>query len=557
MWKYFDTIVDSPAGSSLLTTLVFWLLLGCYQPPEETPEPPRAVGTITLQQSVPPRDDRLTGSVQSWKQENIAFEVSGRITFVVDAGTVVAGDLYDEKGVLLEKGKPLAKLDSTRYEQQVESVKSQVHAAEAKVQGLEVTLSKTVPQEIRQAEAAFDLARKQMQRMKALRNNQTISQSQMDKTQTRYDTAMAERAAARARKASVQAQLSAAKANHQQLKEALKSAQLDLEDTVLYAPFSGLVSKTHAIPGAVVTPKRPVATLIVMDPLKVVVAVSAEVDRTLPQGAHVLVHAPGLRGPVDGWVYMKDPAANPATRTYEVQIIVRNRQIPVGPVPARMKTLPRIQELRQPEHRLPRVPGQTTESEGPIYVPVRALIHSKKGYHVLQALPEEGRQPTAASQIYTLKKVPVQPGENRVNILGLYIFRELLSAGDLTTSIPLVLEPDPTWKEGQKVAHISERWMLRPGDVVEVTLASTRAPRGFYVPVRSLYGQEAGSRHVYVVDDGAQARKISVQTGHTAGDKIRIEAQGLRDGMQLVTQGGAWLQEGQRVRIVPENQVLP
>ncbi len=68
-------------------------LCGCGQEASSAPRTVRAVNVMVLKQTGPGRDNklRLTGSVESWKEEEIGFEVAGRVEAFVDVGQDVEG----------------------------------------------------------------------------------------------------------------------------------------------------------------------------------------------------------------------------------------------------------------------------------------------------------------------------------------------------------------------------------------------------------------------------------------------------------------------------------
>ena len=76
-------------------------------------------------------------------------------------------------------------------------------------------------------------------------------------------------------------------ANLEQAREQLAQANWELERCQLYAPFTGEVSEVFVEAGGYVQPGQPVAHLVMMDPIQVDVAVSADTLRTLERYAPV------------------------------------------------------------------------------------------------------------------------------------------------------------------------------------------------------------------------------------------------------------------------------
>ena len=80
----------------------------------------------------------------------------------------------------------------------------------------------------------------------------------------------------------------------------MKQAELNLKKCTLRAPYDGRVAEVHVIPGGYVQPGTPVVTLLLMDPIKVTVAVSAQTDRQLNFGDFVAVYTPAYDRPMQG-----------------------------------------------------------------------------------------------------------------------------------------------------------------------------------------------------------------------------------------------------------------
>lgn len=92
-------------------------IAGCQgktEPPSKGPL--RPVTYVTLKTMKPSPTNRLTGSAESWKREDIGFEVAGRVLSVVEPGANVVGRTFDEQGELITEGTVLAEVDQERYQ---------------------------------------------------------------------------------------------------------------------------------------------------------------------------------------------------------------------------------------------------------------------------------------------------------------------------------------------------------------------------------------------------------------------------------------------------------
>ncbi len=87
------------------------------------------------------------------------------------------------------------------------------------------------------------------------------------------------------------------------------------------------------------------------------------------------------------------------------------------------------------------------------------------------------------------------------------------------------------------------------GLVAKVTIADPDAESVVVVPVTSLLEADGRIATVFVVAQGGVAKKVSVQTGRLLGERIEVVA-GLALGDQVVTEGAAWLDDNDPVRVL-------
>jgi membrane fusion protein, multidrug efflux system len=124
--------------------------------------------------------------------------------------------------------------------------------------------------------------------------------------------------------------LAAMRAGVTAAEEAVAAARFDLEQTTLRAPFAGVLSDRMVEVGDYLQRGDPVATFLELDPLIIRGEVTElEVGHVRP-GEHGLARlADGHE--VEGWIRFVDTDADPATRTFTVELEVSN---PDGAIPA-------------------------------------------------------------------------------------------------------------------------------------------------------------------------------------------------------------------------------
>ena len=203
---------------------------------------------------------RLTGSVGLYREEQIGFEVAGRIISVLDEGFEVDGPAYDETGRLVQAGDVIATLDHTRYELQVGALDARLAAAQRNVDAVQAQLR---------------LAEQTLEREMNILNEGAGTQQAVDNAQSAFD--------------STAARLAAAEANVEAFLQDLSRAREDLEDATLIAPFPGRITAVHTTQGAVVDAGTSVVTLTLMDPVQIQVQVSADDERVIRTGAQAQV----------------------------------------------------------------------------------------------------------------------------------------------------------------------------------------------------------------------------------------------------------------------------
>jgi len=133
---------------------------------------------------------QLSGNVEV-TEVNVGFKIPGRLQ-----------KLYADEGMTVVQGDKLAILDSAELESMVNQGRASV----------------------RNAEAQFEKARKDYDRYQALFRDGVIASQQMDASKSAYDVALS------------QLQLSQA---------GLRTAEVKLHDSVIYAPLHGVVLKKH------------------------------------------------------------------------------------------------------------------------------------------------------------------------------------------------------------------------------------------------------------------------------------------------------------------------
>ncbi len=536
---------------------------GCGPNQEVKTKPPRPVSVLRLQRSDPARLDRYTGTVASWKTDQLGFEVAGRVEFVVELETEIVGDSAAGCDGAAGRGTELARLDPTRYQLSVEKAKAEILTAEKQREAAQIEVDSVLPAQQEAAQAAFVLARTELERNQRLVAENAAAMRAVDISKAKVDEAKANLRQLEATREAKRAEVASIDARIAELQESLRTAERDLADCQLFWSVPGQIAEVHVIPGSYVERGQPVVTVQMMQPIKVEFEVAAATARTLSHRDQLRIYEPQPDGTTIeqvAFIYTIDPVADPQTRTFTITLMLPNRKVQSevpkefqGTVVARTDAI-----------------GKFIKGFGPkpdaLFVSELNLQQDKEGHFVWKILDRQiGRLGQEGDRMLKVKKVRVVPGEKHFPVLGLAVVREvrvaegeeLDPAVDLITG-PIVLPPgeEENWS-GEHVFFDVERWVLRPGDLVGVDLTGGAAQPGLYVPLNAIV-EESGANYVFVVDAaeaGDSVRKVSVSVHDPVGTLRRIEGAGgeqVDEGMRIVAKGGAFLVDGERVNVAEE-----
>ena len=213
------------------------------------------------------------------------------------------------KGARVEKGQLLCSLDEgtrgtslAQARAQLDEARSRVPEAEARVQ---------------QSQAQLEEARINQNASSKLSEGGFASTTRVANAEANVATALASVESSRAG-------LSAAQSGIQSAQAAVATAEKEIERLSITAPFSGLLESDTAELGSLLQPGSLCATIIQLDPIKLVAFVpETEVNR-VKVGASARASLATGEGNVEGTVTFLSRAADETTRTFRVEIEVPN-----------------------------------------------------------------------------------------------------------------------------------------------------------------------------------------------------------------------------------------
>lgn len=569
------------------------LVAACERPvaddADDTQYPAAPVTIYELVEQDFTREARLTGSVGLYREEEVGFEVGGRMLFVLDLGKEVEGPAYNEAGHLVRQGDVIAKVDDTRYRLRVQSLEARLQALRKDLEAQRIDVDRVAQADLKAARARLRIsasdvivAERQVAEMDAevtrsLRDynrqkdlKQRVSPAFREKTlddaKAAYDAAAARkeqrealldsRRRARDAQAAVvtvaeatiafkQAKVESSLASIAELEQELRRAREDLGDTLLYAPFSGRVTEIHASQGAVVEAGKPIVTLTLMDPVQVRVAVSANTERRIRTGDRAWVFPKDPTDPerettiINALVFEKGAVADPDTRTFRIDLIARNRRRLIHHVDPETEGLPVVTDFLPVARRFEGEPG-------PLFVPTDSIYREEGKTYVLR-LPgisfHDDAQRNAIGK-HMPQKIEVELGDNYFRVIK-WNFRSLVASDDLREGDFLVIGPQKEHVDGLAIDR--PQWLLRPGDLVPVRFLLNTTPKGFYVPINAITVIDR-DHYLYLVVDG-KAETVPVTVHETFGEFRRVAGDHLNVGSEVIVGGIHLVSKGQPVSI--------
>lgn len=291
---------------SLMTTLI---LSSCHAKPKVATEQPVPVKVRTPNALRQPTSFAVSGSVEASVTAMTAFEVSGRVLKV-----------YVDEGQHVTKGQLLAELDPTDYRHNYEAAQGTADAANAAERKARNGLR---PEELEQAQVAYQRAQDELQRMKFLYDRKSLSANDYQKYEAAYQTAkqnfaMAQQGTRNEDRAAASAQVRTATAQMQDARTRLKRCRL-------VAPISGFIGMKHLNVGDSVAAGAPVLSVLDLEIAFVRVAIPESEVGKMEVGSKAVVKISALEGrSFEGTVTALGMTADPASRSYTAKIAIQN-----------------------------------------------------------------------------------------------------------------------------------------------------------------------------------------------------------------------------------------
>ncbi|HVD92178.1 MAG TPA: efflux RND transporter periplasmic adaptor subunit [Vicinamibacterales bacterium] len=274
------------------------------------PPEPTAVAIHVAQVESQPIDRflRVTGSLAADEQADVAAETAGRVI-----GTPV------ERGTRVTAGTVLIRVSATEADASVREAEANAAQLEARLglANLQAFDPVRVP-DVLNAKASLDWAEAEFGRIKSLLDQKVVSQAEYEQRLTQVQAARQQ----------YQSALNGAQQSFRSLQAA--RARVDLArksaaDTVVRAPFTGIVAERLVSTGDYVTRGMKVATVVRIDPVRVELTVPEQYLSLVKAGQHVRLTVDAYPGEVfTAKVRFVSPALKKDQRALTVEAVAEN-----------------------------------------------------------------------------------------------------------------------------------------------------------------------------------------------------------------------------------------
>lgn len=201
----------------------------------------------------------LQGRISAAKETRLSFPVSGRL------------DQLSERlktGLRVEEGEPIAQLDARVFERALRTQQLNLASAKANLKEFEARLA-AARTEVNQAQVQIQLRQRQLNRLEDLTMRKLASQNEIEAAELALNTAQQARSAKQTAQINAQAAFDRGQLEVERLELAVEQARIDLADTQLRAPFSGVLSEVSVKPGDQVNAGQSLAVLTDLGQLEV------------------------------------------------------------------------------------------------------------------------------------------------------------------------------------------------------------------------------------------------------------------------------------------------
>ena len=489
--------------------------------------------------------------MKPWKEENLSFELSGKVVWVAEKGISVNSDSDAYKLSLDGTGDVVAIIDDKKFKLKLKTAEAQLKAAEAKYEALKIEIDEVIKQQLQALKAKYENSEKELARFEKLSKDKIVSQKVLDQAEADYKISLAKYKELQALETVREADLKVAKTKIEELQQTVDNAALDLKKTVLRSPYHGKLSEVYVSVGTYVQPGQKVANLVAMDPITVRIDVSPELDRKFSYGDFVKVFPADSNKFFLAMVNRKAVSADPRTHTYELELMLHNRQIKEQDINDHNKS----SFVKNVDHLWPVVEiinkGQKEQA-----LFSNCIYGEKGGEFVWKA--EHVKNKGQDYSLYKLKKIDMEFYPEVHSILGVYGYKILKKPYKGKRFDMFVAGVPQNAKDGEIVTICRNRWIFQPEDLVSVILTADDNKSGFYIDNDSIctdnfsywvYKAIMNNNGTYTV------KKVTVKVDGTFNNYVMVSSHDIEKGDLIVDNGAQFITDGEVVNVKNINMV--
>jgi RND family efflux transporter MFP subunit len=270
----------------------------------------RQVHTARVEETAVGNSISVTGTLAAQDQATLSVKVPGRVRAItVDLGSVV------------RQGQTIAQIEQQDYQLRVQQAEAALGQARARLglspDGTDDRVEAEQTGTVRQARAVMDEARTSRERTETLVKQGVISRAEFDSVDAAYKVAVSRFQDAVEEIRNRQALLSQRRAE-------VALARQQLADTVVVAPFDGVVQQKRASVGEYLAAAAPLVELVRVNPLRFRAEVPERDAASVKQGQQVRVTVEGASTTFLGRVVRLSPTITEQNRMLVVEVEVAN-----------------------------------------------------------------------------------------------------------------------------------------------------------------------------------------------------------------------------------------
>lgn len=233
------------------------------------------------------------GTVKAMNQVDVYTKVGGRVE-----------EMFVRAGDEVTVGKVLLVVEHSMIKAQIEQSQASREMAQAQLKQIETNLANL---------------ERELARISALSKEGAVSESRQDQIETQYKSMIAQK--------------EATLAQIRQLDAVIQQAKIQGDEAYIKAPISGVVSQKYVELGDMVTPQRPVFTVIQIDTVKITSTIPETILSKVKKGETVaLITVDAYQGNIfNGIISYLAPTVDQRTRNVDMEIELENKGTSLKP----------------------------------------------------------------------------------------------------------------------------------------------------------------------------------------------------------------------------------